>query len=111
METRHRFDHEYLGEFSLFPAITFKLVKIANELGYNKFMNAEITLPLDKMTIAEKLEVMELIWADLAKNPNDIPSPEWHGEFLRDREKALADGTDRFIDWEEAKRLIREQTS
>jgi hypothetical protein len=74
-------------------------------------MNTEITLPLDKMTVAEKLQVIDLIWEDLAKNPSEIPSPEWHAEFLRDREKALVDGTDRFIDWDEAKRLIREKTS
>lgn len=73
-------------------------------------MNAEITLPLDKMTVAEKLEVMELIWEDLARNPSDIPSPEWHAEFLQSREKAIANDTDRFIDWDEAKRLIRERT-
>jgi len=74
-------------------------------------MNTEITLPLDKMTVAEKLEVMELIWEDLAKNPNDIPSPEWHAEFLRGREEAIANGTDWFIDLDEAERLIREETS
>jgi hypothetical protein len=74
-------------------------------------MNAEVTLPLDKMTVEEKLEVMELIWADLAKNPNDIPSPAWHGEHLKSVEKALADGTDHFVDWDEAKRSIDERTS
>ena len=74
-------------------------------------MNSEITLPLEKMTVAEKLEVMELIWADLAKKPNDIPSPAWHGEHLKSVEKALADGTDWFIDLDEAERRIREETS
>jgi len=74
-------------------------------------MNAEITLPLEKMTVAEKLDLIELIWADLAKNPDDIPSPDWHREYLQGVEKALADGTDHFIDWEEAKRQILERTS
>jgi hypothetical protein len=73
-------------------------------------MNAEITLPLDKMTVAEKLDLIDLIWADLAKDPDDIPSPAWHGEHLSNVEKALAEGTDHFVDWEEAKRSIDERT-
>jgi hypothetical protein len=30
-----------------------------------------ITLPLDKMTVAEKLEVMEDLWNDLSQNSKD----------------------------------------
>ena len=48
---------------------------------------------------------------DLAKNPSDIPSPEWHGDALRSREEAIANGNDWFIDLDEAERLIREEIS
>jgi hypothetical protein len=34
-------------------------------------MNAEITLPLDKMTVAEKLDLIDLIWADPDSIKND----------------------------------------
>lgn len=74
-------------------------------------MNAEVALPLEKMTVEEKLEVIELVWADLAKNPEDIPSPAWHQDFLKGREEAIANGTDRFIDLDEAERRINELTS
>jgi hypothetical protein len=43
-------------------------------------------------------------------NSDDIISPEWHREFLKSREKAIKNGTDWFIDWEEAKRMILEET-
>ena len=43
-------------------------------------------------------------------NSEDIESPEWHAEFLREREEAIKNGTDRFIDWEEAKRMILKET-
>lgn len=43
-------------------------------------------------------------------NSDDIISPEWHGQFLRKGEEALKNGTDRFIDWDEAKRSIRGKT-
>jgi hypothetical protein len=73
-------------------------------------MNTGITLPLEKMTVAEKLQVIELIWEDLSKDPANIPSPEWHGNAIRRTEEALATGKDRFIDWEEAKKLLKERT-
>lgn len=44
-------------------------------------------------------------------NSEDIESPEWHDDAIRRTEKALAEGTDRFIDWEEAKQIIREKTT
>jgi predicted transcriptional regulator len=43
-------------------------------------------------------------------NSEDIESPEWHGRFLREREEAIKNGTDRFIDWEEAKQIILKET-
>lgn len=46
-----------------------------------------IALPLDKMTIAEKLEVMEILWRDLSLNESRFDSPAWHGEVLRQWEQ------------------------
>ncbi len=34
-----------------------------------------VELPLDKMTVEEKLRLMDVLWEDLARNPDDIPSP------------------------------------
>jgi hypothetical protein len=42
----------------------------------------EITLPLEKMTVAEKLRVMESLWRDLTRDEQQLESPEWHGEVL-----------------------------
>ncbi|MBI2512435.1 MAG: addiction module protein [Opitutae bacterium] len=67
-----------------------------------------ITLPLDKMTVEEKLRLMEEIWADLSRNPDDIPIPEWHLEILREREQLVKEGKEHYIDWEVAKRQIDE---
>jgi len=62
-----------------------------------------IMLPLDEMSVREKLDVLELIWADLAKREQAIDSPEWHGPILRAREQAILDGTDEFVDLETAR--------
>lgn len=33
----------------------------------------------------EKLAAMDLIWRDLAADPQSFVSPEWHGRILADR--------------------------
>ncbi|QDU31194.1 Putative addiction module component [Anatilimnocola aggregata] len=58
---------------------------------------------LNSMTVAEKLEAMEIIWHALAKNAEDIPSPDWHYELARERRKSLDEGRTQAKDWEVAK--------
>jgi Putative addiction module component len=62
-------------------------------------MNA--ALPLEKMTVAEKLQAMEELWADLSRDEN-FESPAWHGETLKERA-----GQKNFVDWETAKEQLR----
>ena len=68
-------------------------------------------LPLNEMSVEEKLETMETIWASLSANPEAIEWPAWHEEELRVRESRVASGEARFVDWEKAKEEIRRQTS
>ncbi|CAH2031167.1 addiction module protein [Trichlorobacter ammonificans] len=64
-------------------------------------------LQIDKMSLAEKLEAMEMLWDDLTHHVQDVAMPEWHTEVLAVREADLSDGTARFDDWETAKENIR----
>ena len=66
-------------------------------------------LPLNEMSVEEKLETMETIWASLSANPEAIGSPAWHEEELRVREARVASGEARFVDWEKTKEEIRNQ--
>lgn len=68
-----------------------------------------IDLPLDKMTLADKLATMEAIWADLSKRPDDLPSPEWHKEILEERRRLVAEGKLRFIEWDIAIADLRKE--
>jgi hypothetical protein len=68
-----------------------------------------VKLPLQKMTVAEKLEVMEALWEDLSRNSSALESPAWHKEALRLREDSIASGKSTFRGWEEAKADIRRQ--
>ena len=68
-----------------------------------------ITLPLDQMTTADKLCVMEELWADLTRNEKEFESPAWHLEVLQQREERLKAGEEPPIDWETAKKELRDR--
>ncbi len=80
------------------------------KLRYNLLMNAELVLPLERMTVAEKMDVIDRIMTDLSRNSSSVPVIDWHGEMLRQRERDLKDGTDEFITLEQAEARIRERT-
>jgi putative addiction module component (TIGR02574 family) len=69
----------------------------------------DIALPLSEMTTVEKLRVIEVIWDDLAKNPEDVPSPPWHEEVLKARQKEIEEGRAKFIPLEEFRRSIEKE--
>jgi hypothetical protein len=68
----------------------------------------DITLPPDEMTVDDKIRAMETLWDDLCRTAEEIPSPQWHGEILKEREKRLKEGKEGFTDWEKAKNEIQE---
>ena len=74
-------------------------------------MNPEVVLPLDKMTVAEKLAVIDTVWEDLRKNSEEIPVPEWHKQILDSRRGAFERGEIGYTDWEKAKAEIRRRVS
>ena len=69
----------------------------------------EAVLPLDQMNVAEKLRAMETLWADLTRQADSLASPAWHADILRERDQALARGEEKPVDWELAKRQLRER--
>ncbi|MEI6125209.1 MAG: addiction module protein [Pseudomonadota bacterium] len=47
----------------------------------------KIALLLEQMSVEDKIRTMELIWEDLCKKTDSIPSPSWHKNVLEEREK------------------------
>jgi putative addiction module component (TIGR02574 family) len=64
---------------------------------------------IEHMSTSEKLALMERLWDDLSRRPEDVPSPQWHGDVLAERIAAVRDGRTSFVDWDEAKRRLRER--
>ncbi|HEX4646108.1 MAG TPA: addiction module protein [Verrucomicrobiae bacterium] len=64
------------------------------------------SLSLDRMTTIEKLRLMEELWADLSRNENQIESPGWHEQVLRERDERLSSGRELSVDWDVAKKQL-----
>ncbi len=63
---------------------------------------------LHELPLKEKLFVMEALWDDISAAEAELEVPAWQKEVLDVREEAVAVGTARFIDWEDAKKEILE---
>ena len=65
-----------------------------------------IDLPLSKFTFAQKLDLMEAIWSDLAMDEKTFESPAWHEAVLKDRKKTLEAGKATVSDWADDKGVL-----
>lgn len=65
------------------------------------------TLQVEQMSRTEKIQVMEAIWAALSVPDSEVESPAWHANALRETEDRFARGEERIVDWEIAKRELR----
>ena len=67
------------------------------------------SLPLDKMSRAEKLMALEALWEDLTRNEKEFESPPWHQAELADTEARVKSGQEQFVDWDAAKKQLRQK--
>ena len=77
------------------------------DLDWRKTMRPD--LPLEQMTVADKIMTMEALWDSLCRDDEQVESPLWHGEVLDQRMAALESGEVELEDLEVAKRKIRDQ--
>ena len=66
-------------------------------------------IEIQNLSRKEKIRLMEAIWDDLSKGDEELESPEWHREALRETEERLASGEEKLIDWETAKKELRKR--
>ncbi|MCH8528056.1 MAG: addiction module protein [Kiritimatiellae bacterium] len=65
------------------------------------------TLQVEQMSRTEKLQVMETLWAALSVPDSEMESPAWHADALRETEDRASRGEERMVDWDVAKRALR----
>jgi putative addiction module component (TIGR02574 family) len=68
-----------------------------------------LALPIDRMTLGEKLMAMEALWDNLCRDEAQIPVQEWHKQILDQRQQQIDSGEAQFVDWETAKARIRDR--
>lgn len=51
-----------------------------------------LDLPLESLTVAEKVRLLESVWESLCRHAGDVQSPEWHREVLEERKRRHEDG-------------------
>ncbi len=70
-----------------------------------------VVLPLDQMTLPEKLQLMEYLRDNLSRASTSMESLVWHEEILDDWLAKAQSGQEMFTDWETAKDEIRRRVS
>jgi putative addiction module component (TIGR02574 family) len=65
------------------------------------------SLPIDRMTVKEKLLAMEALWDNLCRDEAQVPVQEWHKQLLDERRRQIEAGEAKFVDWDTAKVRIR----
>ena len=64
--------------------------------------------PLDQMTVAQKVQLLEAVWDNLCRETGDVRSPEWHRAVLEERTRRLETGQATVSSWADAKaRLLK----
>jgi len=70
----------------------------------------EISIPLEKMSVDEKIQAMETIWDDLCQKADSLSSPDWHRQILQAREAGIKEGNEEFISLVKAKEQVLKLT-
>lgn len=70
-------------------------------------MNVQTIPTIDEMTAVQQIELMEALWQSMSERNTNSDPPNWHREYLADREKALASGEDAFITLDELEADLR----
>ena len=64
---------------------------------------------LHKLPAAEKLKIIEELWSDLAAEDEAFVGPAWHEDALRATEADFTAGRIEVLDWEDAKKQLRQR--
>ncbi len=65
---------------------------------------------IEQMSLEERLQAMELLWASLARTPDSVPSPDWHREVLARRVAKVDRGEGEFLTIPQLKERLQKPT-
>ena len=65
-----------------------------------------IVADIAKLTLREKLQLMEAIWEDLRVRVDDMGVPKEHRRILDDRRARIDSGEAKVLDWDQVKHSL-----
>jgi putative addiction module component (TIGR02574 family) len=69
------------------------------------------TAEIERMSLAERLQTMELLWRSISRNPEDMVSPDWHGEVLKKRLAKVEVGKAEFLTIAQLKKRLNKRAA
>jgi hypothetical protein len=66
-------------------------------------------LELERMSIRQKLQVMEELWGDLSTFYNEREILPRHKEILLERKEKLENGEEEWLEWNEVRRELADR--
>ena len=52
---------------------------------------------IEQMSLEEQPQAMELLWTSLSRRPDEVLSPDWHGDILAERMAKIERGEGEFL--------------
>jgi putative addiction module component (TIGR02574 family) len=65
---------------------------------------------IERMSLEERLQAMELLWSSIARTPEAVDSPDWHKEVLAERLAKMERGEGEFLTLAQLKDRLQKPT-
>jgi putative addiction module component (TIGR02574 family) len=62
---------------------------------------------IERMSVTERLRAIDQLWDSLARDVDDIPSPDWHQDVLVDRKARAQRGEAKFLTLDQLRSRLR----
>jgi putative addiction module component (TIGR02574 family) len=62
---------------------------------------------IERMSVEERLQAIELLWNSIAKPGDGLASPAWHGEVLAARRAKMEAGAGQFLSMGELRERLK----
>ncbi|HZL13567.1 MAG TPA: addiction module protein [Verrucomicrobiae bacterium] len=68
-------------------------------------------LEIERMSVAERLQAMELLWRSMAAAPDKLESPGWHKKVLQQRLAKVEAGKGEFLTLAQLKKRLAKRAA
>jgi putative addiction module component (TIGR02574 family) len=81
-------------------------MSLAVGAGQHYFFDMIEAVEIERMSLAERLKTMELLWRSMAAQPEKLPSPAWHKKVLDKRLAKVKAGHGEFLTLAQLKKRL-----